>query len=232
MCHSSQTQKPNSTDIIYCSRYHLSPNFNLGLTTSENLNLIKRVLKIDRTDIDFLAEYSDCFGRIGCLLDTYHIVLKDNMTPVIHAPRRVPVALRPKLKEELERMKTLDITEPVNKPSDRVSSLVIVQKPNGSLRVCLDPSDLNQAIKRHYLQLPTTDEILSQLSGACYFTKLDASNGYWQVRLDDESSHLLAFNTPFGRHKRMPYGIHSASEVFQVKDAQIIERIEGCLKCK
>ena len=66
------------------------------------------------------------------------------------------------------------------------------------------------------------DEILSQLSGACYFTKLDsASSGYWQVRLDDESSHLLAFNTPFGRHrlKRMPYGIHSASEVFQVKVA-------------
>ena len=124
-------------------------------------------------------------------------------------------------------MKKLDIIEPVNEPSDWVSSLVIVQKPNGSLRVCLDPSNLNQAIKRHYLQLPTTDEILSQLSGACYFTKLDASNGYWQVRLDDESSHLLAFNTPFGHHKRMPYGIHS--EVFQVKDAQIIEGIEGCL---
>ena len=105
------------------------------------------------------------------------------MTPVIHAPRRVPVALRAKLKEELERMKKLDIIEPVNEPSDWVSSFVMVQKPNGSLRVCLDPSDLNQAIKRHHLQLPTTVEILSQLSGACYFTKLDASNGYWQVRL-------------------------------------------------
>ena len=118
-------------------------------------------------------------------------------------------------------MKRPDITEPVNEPSDWVSSLVIVEKPNGILRVCLDPSDLNQAIKRHHLQLPTTDEILSQLSGACYFTKLDASNGYWQVRLHDESSHLLAFNTPFGHHtfKWMPYGIHRASEVFQVKVA-------------
>ena len=51
-------------------------------------------------------------------------------------------------------------------------------------------------------------------------------SGYWQVRLDYEISHLLACNTPFGRHryKLMPYGIHSASEVFQVKVAQIIER--------
>ena len=152
------------------------------------------------------------------------------MTPVIHASRRVPVALRPKLKEELERMKKLDIIEPVNEPSDWVSSLVIVQKTNGSVRVCLDPSDLNQAINKRHLQLPTADEILSQLSGACYFTKLDSSNSYWQVRLDDESSHLLAFNIPFRhRFKRMPYGIHSASEVFQAKVAQIIERIEGCL---
>ena len=104
----------------------------------------------------------------------------------------------------------------MTEPSDSVSSLVMVQQPNGSLRVCLDPS---QAIKRHHVQLPTMNEILSQLSGACYFTKLDAGNGYWQVHLDDERSHLLALNTPFGRHmcERMPYGIQSASEAFQVR---------------
>ena len=113
-------------------------------------------------------------------------------------------------------MKRLDIMEPVTEPSDSVSSLVIVQKPNGSLRVYLDPS---QAIKQHHVQLPTTDEILSRLSGACYFTKLDAGNGYWQVHLDDERSHLLALNTPFGHQmcKQMPYGIHRASEAFQVR---------------
>ena len=74
----------------------------LGLTTSENLNLIKRVLKIDTPDTDFLAEYSDCFGQIDCLPGTHHIVLKDNITPFIHAPQRVPVTLHPKLKKELE----------------------------------------------------------------------------------------------------------------------------------
>ena len=222
--------KNRTVGVLFIVADTISPPI-LGLTTSENLNLIKKVLKIDTTEIDFLAEYSDCLGQIGCLPGMHHIVVKDNMTPVIHVPRRVPVALRHKSKEEPERIKRLDIIEPVNEPSDWVSSLVIVQKPNGSVRVCLDSSNLNQAIKRHHLQLSTTDEILSQLSGACYSTKLDASNGYWQVRLDVESSHLLAFNTPFGRHrfKRMPYGIHSASEVFQVKAAQIREGTEGYL---
>ena len=79
----------------------------LGLTSSKNLNLIKRVLKIDTTDIhvDFPTECSDCFGQIGGFPGTHHIVLKDNMTPFIHSPWRVSVALRPKLKGELERMK-------------------------------------------------------------------------------------------------------------------------------
>ena len=62
---------------------------------------------------------------------------------------------------------------------------------------------------------------------AKFFTKLDASSGYWQTKVDEESSKLLTFSTPFGRlrFKHLPYGIHSASEVFQ-KDIE--EIIEGC----
>ena len=95
------------------------------------------------------------------------------------------------------------------------NSMVILEKPNGKLRICLDPSDLNKATKRHH-HLLTTEEILSKLSNAKVFTKLDASCGYWQIPVDADSSKLLTFNTPFGRHrfKKMPYGLHSASEVF------------------
>ena len=61
------------------------------------------------------------------------------------------------------------------------------------------------------------------------FSKLDASNGYWQIPVDNESSDLLTFATTFGRYKfkRMPYGIHSASEIFQLEISKIIEGIEG-----
>ena len=75
-------------------------------------------------------------------------------------PRKVPMALRTKLKAELDRMVQNDIIAPVQEPTDWVNSLVVVEKSNGKLRVCLDPPPLNKAIKREHFQLPTTEEIL------------------------------------------------------------------------
>ena len=100
---------------------------------------------------------------------------------------------------------------------------------NSSIRVCLDRKQLNKAIKRHYYQLPTPKEIFSQMAGSKYFTKLDASSGYWQMKVDKESSDVLVFNTPFGRYKflRFSFGIHSASEIFQSELSQVIEGIAG-----
>ena len=106
-----------------------------------------------------------------------------------------------------------------------------MSKPNGDLRISLDPRPLNKAIKRLHHRLPTAaEEIISEMAGAQYFSKLDASSGYWQVKVDDESSDLLTFGTPFGWYcfKRLPFGIHSASEVFQAEVASIIENIPGC----
>ena len=103
--------------------------------------------------------------------------------------------------------------------------LVIVKKTNGSLRLCLDPKDLNKAIKREHYQMPTTESILLKLAGAKLFTKLEASNAYWQIPVDEESSRLLTFNSPYGRYcfKRLPFGIRSASEICQYQIQQILE---------
>ena len=67
------------------------------------------------------------------------------------------------------------------------------------------------------------------MHNANFFTKLDASSGYSQIEVDEESSKLLTFLTPFGRlqFKRLPYGIHSASEAFQQDIEEIIEGCEG-----
>ena len=58
---------------------------------------------------------------------------------------------------------------------------------------------MNKAIKREHHLMPTVDEILSKLGGSN--SKLDASSGYWQIKANEESSKLLTFNTPFGRHR-------------------------------
>ena len=204
----------------------------IGLRTSEELNLLKRLSYINvNSDIDFYTEYTNCFGDIGLLKHEYKIQLKSDAEPVIHAPRRVPIALKDKLRHELDRMKRIDIIEevPIPESSERVNSLVIVKKPNGKLRICLDPSGLHKATKHHHHHPPTTEEILSKLSNGKVFTKLDASCGYWQIPVDADSSKLLAFNIPFGqnRFKRMIYGLHSGSEVFQGAISNILCGIEN-----
>ena len=200
----------------------------IGLKTCEQLNLIKRVYKLD-VGYDSMLENYDVFGDLGCLPEEYHIHVDPTIKPVVHPARRVPFALRDKLKSELDRMTLLGVIEKVEKPTDWVNSIVVVEKPNGDIRICLDPKDLNRAIKREFSQMPTTEEITSQMSGAKLFSKLDASAGYWQMKLDEPSSDLLAFNTPFGRYKfkRLPFGVHCASEIFSKRISELLNGLEG-----
>lgn len=92
--------------------------------------------------------------------------------------------------------------------------MLVVVKPN-KLRLCLDPRDLNKAIRREHYQMPTVEEVATQRSQAKKFTVEDAKDGFLQKRLDTESSYKTTFNTPFGRYRwnRMPFGICSAPEV-------------------
>ena len=107
--------------------------------------------------------------------------------------------------------------------------MVVVNKPNGKLRVCIDPRNLNKCIQREHYKLSTRDEITAKCAYAKWFSKLDASIGFWQVKLAEESSKLCTFNTPFGRYryKRLPFGINSATEVFSRIMAEIFQPIEG-----
>ena len=111
-----------------------------------------------------------------------------------------------------------------------MNSRVIVENPNGKLRICLDPYDLNIAIKREHYLISNTKSIMAEMGDANFFSRLDASSGYWQIKIDEESSKIFTFNIPFGRYKfkRLPFGILSASEVFQKKITEILEGIEGC----
>ncbi|CAB4023054.1 Hypothetical predicted protein, partial [Paramuricea clavata] len=125
-----------------------------------------------------LEQYKDIFDGIGLFEGKCSIQTDPTVPPVVHPPRRVPVALKGRLKEELERMESLGITKKVTEPTAWVSSLVIIQKPDsGKLRICLDPGDLNVAILRPHYTSRTLEEILPELVNAKFFTKLDAKSG-------------------------------------------------------
>ena len=168
---------------------------------------------------DILELFPSVFDGIGQFQDTYKIELTADYTPVRHAPRRVPEALKPAIKAELESLVEQDIIKPVTEATDWVNSLVYVTKEkSGELRLCLDPKDLNKCIKRPHYYTPTIDDILPDLHGAKYISTLDAKSGYWNIPLDPESQLLTTFNTPgFGRFcfKRLPFGLISSQDIFQ-----------------
>ena len=128
-----------------------------------SLNLIKRISAINVSGEQFLSEFSDCFGEIGTLKNTHHIEIKDKVTPVVTPVRKIPLALKLKLEKELKRIVDLYIIEPVQKPTYWLNGLVVVEKPNEILRVCLNPRTLNKIIKREHLHLPATEKIFSQM---------------------------------------------------------------------
>ncbi len=115
-----------------------------------------------KAECEFFNVYEDVFSTssVGCLPVTHHIEIDRNVKPVIHAPRKVPAALHPKI-EELNCMEKLD----VSMPTEWVSSLVMVVKPN-KIHMCIDPKDLNKAVKREYYRMKTVEDVLTRLPGA------------------------------------------------------------------
>ena len=167
---------------------------------------------------DILDTYSDVFEGLGCITDaSYHIKVDESAQPVVHPPRKVPVTLRPKFQQELNRMEKLDVIEKVEEPTVWVNSIVTIVKPNGNLRICIDPRDLNKAVKRDYYPMSTIDDIVTRMPNAKVFSVLDASSGFWQLKLDTPSAKLCTFNTPFGCYmfKCLPFGLSSSQDIFQ-----------------
>ena len=128
-------------------------------------------------------------------------------------------------------MVSLGVIKRVHEPTDWVSSLVYSRKANGKIRICLDPKDLNLAIKRPHYATRTLDEVTHHLGGARVFSKLDARSGYWSVHLDQPSSLLTTFNSPFGRYRflRLPFGLNLSQDVFQERMDRILEYYPGTI---
>ena len=97
------------------------------------------------------------FDGIGCLEGTYRIKIEPTVSPVVHPPGKIPFTQRERLKEELDLMEKLGVIRKAEEPTEWVSSLVVVEKPNGKVRLCLDPRDLNKAIQREYYHMQTMD---------------------------------------------------------------------------
>ena len=133
--------------------------------------------------------------------------------------------------EELEKMENSGIISKVTEPTPWCAGMVVVPKKSGKPRICVDLKPLNQNILREVHPLPEVDETLAQLTGAKVFSKLDASSGFWQIPLSQQSRHLTTFITPMGRYcfNKLPFGISSAPEHFQRRMSELLNRPPGSL---
>ena len=109
-----------------------------------------------------LKEYEDVFTGIGCFPGApYHIETDPEVPPVQHAPRQVPVQLQQAYMEELDQLKKWGILSEVRKEyTPWVNLTVVTIKPNGSIRLCLDPRNLNKAVKRNPYYVRTIDDVI------------------------------------------------------------------------
>ena len=179
------------------------------------------------TKEELLQRYADVFTGLGEFPGVHHI--DPSVTPVIHACRNVPLTIMDSLRGTLKDLQNRKVIAPVNEPTEWVNSFVATKKKNGALRVCLDPCNLNEAVKRQHYSIPTPEDVRSRLAGKSIFSILDEKDGYWQIKLDEPSSKLCTFNTPWCRFRflRLPFGIRSASEVFQQKNCKTFGDIPG-----
>jgi hypothetical protein len=207
---------------------------------SEALGLVRRVFhttEVPASTNKVMQKFNDVTKGIGCIPGEFSLKYDPLVKPVAHPPRPVPAALRDVVKRKLDKLESEGIIckVPVGVPTPWCSSLHTVlkrkakQTDTADVRITIDPKDLNRALLREYHPISTIEDVITRTQGSRYFTTLDAHQGFFQIKLDEQSALLTAFNTPFGRYyyKRLPMGISSAPEIYQRAMTELFQGIDG-----
>ena len=167
---------------------------------------------------NLLIDYADVFSSheydIGNFTAIEHSIDTGDSLPIKQRLRRTPACFAGEEEKHLEKMIKADVIEP--SMSEWASPPVLIRKRDGSVRWCVDYRALNKVTKKDVFPLPLIPEFLDSLTGNQWFSKLDATWGYWQVKIKDSDKCKTAFITKYGlfQFKRMGFGLCNAPATF------------------
>ena len=218
-----ETKKRVALGTFYVTKGIDSGNL-LSLSTAQDLGLVslhlQKLSTMDGNISSIINKHASVFTGLGKLKGAkVTLSIDETKTPKAQPQRRIPYHVRQQVKIALTQLEKEDIIEkvPEHEGTPWVSPIVVVPKKDGGVRICVDMRAANEAIKRVRHPIPTVDDVSFELNGAKYFTKLDLSQAYHQLELDEDSRHITTFSTHVGlyRYKRLNYGTNAAAEIFQ-----------------
>ncbi|XP_038074478.1 uncharacterized protein LOC119742537 [Patiria miniata] len=171
----------------------------------EQITETKRVLN------NFREVLTDLPGKTNL---GYHDIKVESNDPIRSKPYPLPHALVDTVNNEVENMLRMGIIELSDSPY--ASPIVLVKKPDGTNRFCIDFRKLNKVTVFDAEPIPNQEQIFTKLSKCHYFTKIDLTKGYWQVPLKPEVKPKTAFIAPNGLYQFivMPFGLINAPATF------------------
>uniref|UniRef100_A0A5S6Q373 RNA-directed DNA polymerase n=1 Tax=Trichuris muris TaxID=70415 RepID=A0A5S6Q373_TRIMR len=178
-----------------------------------------------------LEEFADVFKED---LGTYKgpkvtLPIDPKVPPIRLKARNVPLAIRPRIESEIQRLLREKVLEPISNPKWS-TPVVPVIKPNGAIRLCGDyKTTINTSLQDHPYPVPSVNHLLSNLSGGGYYAKIDMAQAYLQLPVDDASAEAQTIITHMGAFKvnRLQFGVCIAPGIFQQVMDDVLKDIPG-----
>ena len=131
------------------------------------LQLMEKLCATEANDKDIMDQYPEVFTGLSTFGEGYEIKLKGEATPyALYAPRNIPIPLRQKVQQELNRMEKLGVIRKVSEPTPWCAGMVVAPKKSGAIRICVDLKPLNEEVWREIHPIPRVDDTLAQMAGA------------------------------------------------------------------
>ena len=195
-----------SAYLIFAKEKKDAPETNLGV--------------LDKERLEFLKSYQDCFSEsLPRTLpperpEDHAIVEIRGTSPPNRAPYRVSAAQQEEIMSQVNELLEKGLIQPSSPPY--CSPVLLVQKKDGSWRMCIDYRALNKNTIKNRFPIPQIDDVLDKLQGSAFFSRIDLKSRYHQIRIRPEDVHKTAFRTTFGLYEFlvMPFGLTNALATF------------------